>query len=315
EDLGRPDEIRVEMARELKKTAEQRANTTSYIAKATKEHEKYKQIIKNEFGLPYVSRNDLIRYKLYKELEKNGYKTLYSNTYIKPEDLFSKKFDIEHIIPKSRLFDDSFSNKTLESRAVNIDKGDETAIDFVCRKYNNVQVYKKHIETLFRAKAISYTKRKKLLTKLEDIPEDFLSRDLGNTAYIARKAASILRDVTRKVTLTSGKITGNLRRDWGLIVVIQELNWNKYDKQGMTYYVENNKGEKLPRIKDWTKRNDHRHHAMDAITIAFTKPAFIQYLNNLNARSKKNGEIYGIEQKYTFKNQNGKRIFKAPFEG
>src|SRR5699024_6149383 len=123
----RPDEIRIEMARELKNSAEQRKNITSYIRKATERNQEYREIIKREFGLRYVSHNDLVRYRLYKELEPNGYKTLYSNTYIKPGELFSKKYDIEHIIPKSRLFDDSFSNKTLETREDNIDKGDETA--------------------------------------------------------------------------------------------------------------------------------------------------------------------------------------------
>ncbi len=311
--LGRPDEIRIELARELKNSAEQRKEITKHINKATKEHEKYREIIKKEFGLPYVSRNDLIRYKLYKELEPNGYKTLYSNTYIEPGKLFSKEFDIEHIIPKARLFDDSFSNKTLEARQDNLDKGNETALDYVRRKYNEAD-YRKRVEELFKKHKISYSKRKKLLMSLDDIPEDFLARDLGNTAYIARKAAILLLNITRKVTLTTGKITSTLREDWGLMRVMQELNWDKYEKVGLTYYQENKNGKKLPRIKDWTKRNDHRHHAMDAITVAFTKPAFIQYLNNLNARSKKGGIIQKIEEKYTYKNKNKKRKFIAPME-
>ena len=313
ESLGRPDEIRVELARELKNSAEQRKSLTQYIRKTTKEHERYREIIKKEFGLKYVSRNALIRYKLYKELEPNGYKTLYSNTYISPGDLFSKKFDIEHIIPKARLFDDSFSNKTLEARTDNINKGNETALDYVKRKYD-IEAYKSRIEELFKSNKISYTKREKLLMSLKDIPEDFLARDLGTTAYIAKKSAQILFKITKKVTLTTGKITDMLRNDWGLIRVMQELNWDKYEKAGLTYYQTNKEGKKLPRIQDWTKRNDHRHHAMDAITVAFTKPAYIQYLNNLNARSKKGSIIQKIEDKYIFRDQNGKRRFIAPFE-
>ena len=92
---------------------------------------------------------------------------------------------------------------------------------------------------------------------------------------------------------------------------MQELNWDKYDKVGLTYYKENKEGKKLPRIKDWSKRNDHRHHAMDAITVAFTKPGMIQYLNNLNAKTNK--EIYKLENTYTYKDDRGKRKFKAPF--
>src|SRR5699024_10638418 len=94
ETLGRPDEIRIELARDLKNSAEQRKSITQYITKATKEHEKYREMIKKEYGLKYVSRNDLINNKLYKVLESNRYKTLYSNTYIKPGDLFSKKSDM-----------------------------------------------------------------------------------------------------------------------------------------------------------------------------------------------------------------------------
>jgi len=316
ENLGRPDEIRIEMARELKKTAKQRSEMTTSIAKATREHEEYRKIIKKEFGLPYVSRNDLIKYKLYKELEPNKFHTIYSNTYIAPDKLFSKDFDVEHIIPKARLFDDSFSNKTLETRHDNIDKGNETALDYVQRKYGDkaVEEYRNRLENLFKAGKINYTKRKKLLMKIEDIPEDFLARDLGTSAYIARASASILLDITKKVTLTSGTITATLREDWGLVKVLQELNWDKYDKVGLTYYDINKNGKKLKRIKDWTKRNDHRHHAMDAITVAFTKPALIQYLNNKNADSKKGIIVQNIKEKYTYKNERGKRKFITPFE-
>ena len=73
-------------------------------------------------------------------------------------------------------------------------------------------------------------------------------------------------------------------------------------------------------IKDWTKRNDHRHHAMDALTVAFTKPSYIQYLNHLNARKDENNKLYadilGIERKETTKihdeNGNEKRVFIEP---
>ncbi|MEJ7701408.1 MAG: HNH endonuclease domain-containing protein [Pyrinomonadaceae bacterium] len=86
---------------------------TAQINKSTLEHDKIRAILIKEDGIKNPTRNDIIRYKLYEELKLNGYKTLYSNTYIPREKLFSKEFDIEHIIPKALLFDDSFSNKTL----------------------------------------------------------------------------------------------------------------------------------------------------------------------------------------------------------
>ena len=311
---GKPDEIRIELARELKKSAKEREELTSVVAKNTIEHEKYRAILQKDFGLNHISRNDIIRYKLYLELEHNGYKTLYSNSYIEPNKLFSKEFDIEHIIPQSRLFDDSFSNKTLESRSINIEKANETAYDYINAKQGDkgLKDYITRIEDLYKAFKISKTKYNKLKMSGSEIPSDFIARDLRDTQYIAKKAKSILEELVKDVVSTSGMVTDRLRQDWQLIDVMQELNWDKYNKLGLTEIIENREGHKIKRIKDWTKRNDHRHHAMDALTIAFTKRSHIQYLNNLNARSDKSGSIYGIETKELYRDDKNKLKFKPP---
>ena len=314
ETYGKPDEIRIELARELKKSAKEREELTSLISKSTTEHEKYKDILQKEFGISHVSRNDIIRFKLYLELEFRGFKTLYSDTYIPREKLFSKEFDIEHIIPQSRLFDDSFSNKTIESRSINIEKGNETACDYVLAKQGEIGLadYLNRVEEFLNFNKSSKTKCNKLKMKGTDIPKDFIARDLRDTQYIAKMAKSMLEEFVRDVVSTTGSITDRLREDWQLIDVMQELNWEKYDTLGMTEIIENRDGHKIRRIKDWTKRNDHRHHAMDALTIAFTKRSFIQYLNNLNARSDKSGSIYGIETKELYRDDKGKLRFKPP---
>lgn len=311
---GKPDEIRIEMARELKKNAKEREKMTQSINKGKHDNESAVNIIKKEFGIQHVSRNDVVRYKLYKELEPNGYKTLYSNTYIPKEKLFSKDFDIEHIIPQARLFDDSFSNKTLESRQVNIEKSNATAYDYVIGKYTPdvVDEYKKRIDTLYRDGKMSKSKHDKLLMTQDKIPVDFLDRDLRNTQYIAKKAILLLEEIVREVVPTIGSITDRLRKDWQLVDVMQELNWDKYAQLGLVEYYQDKDGHPLKRIKDWTKRNDHRHHAMDAITIAFTKRSIIQYLNNLNARGDKSGSIYGIEKKELDRDKNGHLRFNPP---
>lgn len=296
--LGKPDEIRIELARELKKNAKEREELTKSIAETTRLHDEYRKILSQPpFNLSYISRNDIIRYKLYEELKDNGYKTLYSNTYIPQEEVFSKKFDIEHIIPQSRLFDDSFSNKTLELRSINIEKGNKTAYDFVKTKYgeDGLEEYVKRIETLFKEKK---TKLRKLKIQESDIPDGFIDRDIRDTQYIAKKAKTILEELVRRVVSTSGSITGRLREDWQLIDVMKELNWDKYDKLGLTYYEKNHEGKQLKRIKDWTKRNDHRHHAMDALTVAFTKEAFIQLFNNMNASLRPNSNEYALKNLY-----------------
>jgi CRISPR-associated endonuclease Csn1 len=296
--LGKPDEIRIELARELKKNAKEREELTKSISETTRLHDEYRKILsQSPFNLSYISRNDIIRYKLYEELKDNGYKTLYSNTYIPQEEVFSKKFDIEHIIPQSRLFDDSFSNKTLELRSANIEKGNKTAYDYVKGKYgeDGLEEYLKRIEALFKDKK---TKLKKLKMQESDIPDGFIERDIRDTQYIAKKAKTILEELVRRVVSTSGSVTGRLREDWQLIDVMKELNWDKYNKLGLTYYEENHEGKQLKRIKDWTKRNDHRHHAMDALTVAFTKDAFIQLFNNMNASLIPNSNEYALKSLY-----------------
>ncbi len=312
-ELGKPDEIRVEMARELKKTAKQRTEMTSAIARATDTHKKYREILKKDFGLSYVNRKDLIKYKLYLELKATGFRTLYSGTYIKPEELFTKKFDVEHIIPQAVRFDDSFSNKTLELRDVNLKKGNVTALDF-CIQEGYEKGFRTRIEECYnKGKGdLKFGKRAKLLMSASDITDDFLNRDLGNTAYIARKATELLYKITRDVTTTTGSITEKLRSEWGLINVLQELNWDTYDVLGLTFYEHNREGKALPRIKGWNKRNDHRHHAMDAITVAFTTEDHVQYFNNKNAKSRKDGSFYGLEQKITYKDAKGRKRIKKP---
>lgn len=322
--LGKPDEIRIELARELKKNAKEREEMTAAINKATAENEKIRNILIKEDHILNPTKNDILRYRLYEELKINGYKTLYSNTYIPREKLFSKDFDIEHIIPRSLLFDDSFSNKTLCARQENLDKGNRCAIEFIEAQYGDIKLsdYITRVEMMFKAKenGISKAKYKKLLMKANDIGQGFIERDLRDSQYIARKAKQMLLEISKNVISTSGNITEKLREDWGLINVMKELNIEKYKKLGLTEIIETKNGNKKEIIKDWTKRNDHRHHAMDALTVAFTQHNHIQYLNNLNARSDehhlKHASIYAIENKITelVINDEGKRtrIFKSP---
>lgn len=314
ETYGKPDEIRIEMARELKKSAKEREQMTKDMNDAKKKNDEYKQVLQSEFGITNPSRNDVIRYRLYKELEQNGFKTIYTQTYIPKDKLFSKEFDIEHIIPQARLFDDSMSNKTIEARQANIEKGSATAYDYVLGKYGKqgVEEYKQRVDKMLEDGKISKTKQKKLLMREQDIPEGFIDRDLRDSQYIARKAREILESMVRTVVPTTGSVTDRLREDWQLVDVMKELNWDKYDRLGLTETITDHDGRQIRRIKDWTKRNDHRHHAMDALTIAFTRYSFIQYLNDMNARSDKSSSTYGIEKKELYRDSHGKLRFVPP---
>ncbi|WP_187477669.1 type II CRISPR RNA-guided endonuclease Cas9 [Amniculibacterium sp. G2-70] len=342
------DEIRIELSRELKKNAAERAEMTTNISAAKIAHEKIVKLLQTEFGVANPTRNDIVRYKLYEELKNNGYKDLYTDTYIPREILFSKQVDIEHIIPQSRLFDDSFSNKTIVYRKDNLEKGNQTAIEYIETKFGETGLisFQERIEDLHKLwnknnpeNGISKAKYQKLLKRSSEIGEGFIERDLRDSQYIAKKAKEMLFGITRSVVSTSGQITDRLREDWDLVNIMKELNLPKYRALGLTEMEERKYGQKVEVIKDWTKRNDHRHHAMDALTIAFTKRSFIQYLNNLNARRNEKSDdtisnskgrtsmdtsnlklstrdVLGIEEKETIirtdDQGNKKRVFKEP---
>ncbi|MDE6264796.1 MAG: type II CRISPR RNA-guided endonuclease Cas9 [Paramuribaculum sp.] len=312
---GHFDEIRVEMARELKKSAKERENMTKSINDREKDNSRISEILKAApFNIAHPTRNDIIRYRLYEELEMNRHHTLYSDIYIRKEELFTNKFNVEHIIPKSLLFDDSFANKTLESAQANLSKGNMTAYDYVLDTYGEVGIerYTATIDELVKNGALSPAKAKKLKCTADKISSDFLNRDLALTQYISKKAIEMLEEISPKVTATTGAVTDKLRQDWGLIDIMKELNWDKYDRLGLTSSYTDHNGNTVKQINDWTKRNDNRHHAMDAITIAFTRPEYINYLNNLNARSDKSGIIYSIQQKFMHRDKNGNLRFTPP---
>ena len=321
---GKPDEVRIELARELKKTAKERDEMTRNITAANKRHDKIRTEISKlpQFaGGVRITHNDIVKYKLWQELENNGFKTLYSDTFVAKEELFSRQFDIEHIIPKALLFDDSFSNKTLELVDVNRKKSNQTAVDFIADQSMSILKsrgdYEAGILYLYKNKYISKAKRDKLLMPASKLGDGFIERDLRNSQYIAKKAQEMLREVIRDVVATTGSITARLRQDWQLVDVMKEINFPVYEKLGLTNVETNKNGQKIRQISDWSKRNDQRHHAMDALTIAFTRRAYIQYLNHLNARRdeshKKHQHIFAIENKYTcFDEEKRKRLIKPP---
>lgn len=304
--LGRPDEIRIEMARDLKASNDERNKLTKVINQNKKRNEEIRKNLRTEFKSELkggrVTANDILRYKLWLETNKIS---LYTGKHIKAVDLFNGTYDIEHIIPKSKYFDDSFTNKTLCERKINEDKGGDTAYTYFERKgVDQLQQFKARVEHLYQlgfssSNTAGISKRKKeiLLTSNEDIPTDFINRQLQETRYISKKATEVLFPITRSISHTIGSVTKRLRDDWGLVDVMKELNWEKYSKvEGRTKIIEGKQGQKLKRIIDWDKRNDHRHHAMDAITVALTKPEYVQMLNNLNANGN-NSQSYALKNK------------------
>lgn len=282
---GRPDEIRVEMARELKKNADERKNLSKAIVKNEKDRQRIVQILEKNYHIQNVKNSQIEKYRLWEELKDNGYKTLYSDQYVDIYDLLKteggSKYNVEHIIPRSVLFDNSFHNKTIELRSVNEQKGNETAYDYMRGKgANALDCYIQRVKDLYAKMAISGKKKDYLLMSAEELPQDFLARDLKMTQYIAREAVKRLENLAPRVMATTGSITGALRDRWGLIDIMAQVHRGE-EVLSNVEQEEDGKGG---------KRIDHRHHVLDALVVAFTKPAIVQHYNTLSshARGEKN---------------------------
>lgn len=292
EKYGKPDEIRIELARELKQSRDERNEADREMSKKQRENDEIAGRLA-EYGLR-ASRNNIIKWRLYHEMNGQESKMnaicIYCGQPISlTEAIKGNEVDIEHIIPRSRLFDDSQSNKTLAHRNCNRDKGDMTAYDFM--KFKPEYVFKDYVDRvnmLYSSHIISRSKRNKLLMEGDKIPDDFISRQLRESQYIAKKSRDILQDICNNVWTTSGKVTAELRHIWGWDEVTMNLQIPKYRQLGMTETKEFEDGNGNGRqrkevITGWSKRDDNRHHAIDALTIACTKQGFIQRFNTLNA--------------------------------
>ena len=290
EKYGSIDEIRVEMARELKLSKEARESAAKKVRSREKENKEIEEKIR-ELGVT-PSRNKILKYRLW---EESGKRCFYCGQPVSAvEFLNGLDVEIEHIVPKSLLFDDSFSNKVCACRKCNAEKTNMTAYDYMKSKgENEFNDYLKRVDTAFNQQEISLTKRNRLLTPADKIPEDFINRQLVQTQYISRKAMEILKQVCHNVYGSSGDVTAYLRRIWGYDEILHSLDLPRYREGGLTgqvSYEHRGQVHTEERIKDWSKRLDHRHHAVDALTIACTRQSIIQRLNNLNAKSAVAGE-------------------------
>lgn len=277
------DEVRVELARELKQSRDERNSAFLNNSKRERENKVISERIQ-EMGIR-SSRNRIQKYRLW---EESKHICFYCGQPVGVKEfLEGTDVEIEHIIPRSLFFDDSFSNKVCACRKCNAEKGNRTAYDYMKQKgENDFADYTRRIEDAYEKKDISKTKRERLLTTAKDIPEDFIDRQLRQSQYISKKAVEMLKQVCRNVWTTSGSVTDFVRHQWGYDNILHDLNLKRYKDAGQTEIIVSDHLGQLrqeERIKDWTKRLDHRHHAIDALTIASTKQSYIQRLNNLNA--------------------------------
>lgn len=284
QEYGPIDEARVELARELKQNRDERKETYD---KNNKNEKRNKEIAAKivEFGIR-PSRSRVQKYKMWEESQHRCFycgKTMDISQFLNGADV-----EIEHIIPRSILFDDSYSNKVCACRECNQEKGNRTAMEYMENKpVGEFEAYKQRVDEAFAEKRISKTKRDHLLWRQADIPEDFISRQERQSQYIAVKAVEILQQGIRRVWTSSGNVTFFLRHQWGYDEILHTLNLPRYrkveDLTEMVHYEHAGQEHEEERIKNWTKRIDHRHHAIDALTVALTRQTYIQSLNTLSA--------------------------------
>ena len=280
---GEIDEVRVELARELKMSREEREKATKNNSSREKENKAIAERI-TEYGLtPTKSR--IQKYRLWQESAES---CIYCGKRVDVvQFLRGEETEVEHIIPKSILFDDSLSNKACACRSCNQEKGNRFAMEYIQAK-GWEQDYIERVDSLFQDKKISYSKRQRLLMLPKDLPEDFIERHLRLSQYISREAQGILRKGIRLVSASEGGVTAKLRQLWGYDNILRDLNLERYRSMGETedVTVEHRDGEStVERIKDWSKRKDHRHHAIDALVVACTRQSYIQRLNRVNAEA------------------------------
>ena len=297
---GTIDEIRVELARELKQSKDERNEAFKRNNQNERQNKEYAERIK-EYGLT-PTRNRIMKMKMWEESE---YTCMYCGQPINvTEFLQGADVEREHIIPRALLFDNSFTNQVCSCRRCNSQKGMRTAYDFIAddKGQEGLDLYIERINDLFDRKKISRSKLNRLLVSHKayvsrkaqgketeedkELWENFIDRQLRQSQYIAKKSVEMLQQVCKNVYTTTGSVTDFVRHQWGYDEILHDLNFERFKKAELTTMVtqlHSGKEVEVERITNWTKRLDNRHHAVDALAIACTTQGMIQRLNTLNA--------------------------------
>lgn len=259
---------------------------------------------------------EILKYKLWLEQK---YVSPYTQKTIPLSDLFTSKYEIEHIIPQGKFLDNSFNNKVICETAVNSLKDNRTAYAFI-QEFQETEVplgegksvpipsqasYEKFVKDNYDGKKLS-----NLL--LEDIPKKLSEREKTDMRYISKTALKIFSNIVRQdgeqestvknVLPVSGGVTAKLRAKWGLNAVWSELVEDRFkrlnrlicgeenEENGLFGSVKKDGGFFKPEVPlelkpDFElKRIDHRHHPLDAIVIACTTRSHVNYINNEHAK-------------------------------
>lgn len=291
--------------------------------------------------LAQPTKSELIRYKLWLEQK---YRSPYTGQMIPLGKLFTSAYEIEHIIPQSRYFDDGFSNKVICEAAVNKLKDKQLGLEFIRNHHGEIVSTgngNQQVRILTEEEYVTFVKEhyaklrgKKTKLLLDEIPDQMIERQLNDTRYISKFVNSILSNIVRSennddgvnsknLIPGNGKITSILRQDWGLNDVWNEIILPRFERmnaltKSTAFTTKNREGHTIPTIplelsKGFQKKRiDHRHHALDALVMACATRDHINLLNNQAAKSENNR--YDLQHKLRNKDKwidnNGKERLK-----
>lgn len=236
---GKPAAIRIELPRDLTMNAKAR----QAFDKQQKENLRANEEARTQYetvraanphlALPdHPRHDDRLKYRLWKE---QGCVSIYSGKAIGAAQLFSAAVEIDHILPYSRSLDDSYMNKVLAFADENRDKGKRTPWE----AYGADPAAWEQI--LQRCRHLPRGKRDRLLKPELDGVEGFINSQLTDTAYISRQVKDYIQQLGCDVSVSKGRLTAWLRHRWGLNALLGG---------------------------DDKKRDDHRHHVVDAAVTA-----------------------------------------------
>jgi CRISPR-associated endonuclease Csn1 len=282
---GKPDQVRVELLRELKKPKAVREKMRNRMRDKEKVRDEYRDFLKAKGIMAAPRMSDIKKFELWLELEyseddltklsptvdlkafakfaqavssKDQEKfrlwlecnriSPYTGKPIPLNKLFTEHVHVEHILPYSRSLDDSFVNKSLCESEVNDAKGNLTPLEYFEQKCSKeeLKAFKQRVKHFHQGKLDKF-----LATEVKD---DFLNSQFTNSAYIGTEVRKLLRGTFKNVRVTNGQLTGLLRRVWKL-------------------------NELLNLEGDQKNRDDHRHHAVDALVIACTDQRLVQRIS------------------------------------
>lgn len=258
DEYGRPAEIVIELARELKLNRERKDE----ILKENRANEKANE--DRRMRLAKLNRADThdarLRLRLFDELPADERVCVFSGEPLSVEKLFDGSVEIEHILPFSQTLDDGFMNKVLCTREANRRKGRRNPAE----AWSNEALR----EIVERAERIVPKKAWRFQPDaMEQFAKDgdFLARQLTDTQHIARLSRTYLELVCNQVWGPPGRLTAMLRAKWGLNSLLPDHNFANVGQP--------------------KNRKDHRHHAIDAFVVACTDRSLLNRMARASGRA------------------------------